>query len=498
MTTPITTFADVYICSTSIQIISTLNRSFVSSSIDVNYFIVIIVSELLIERGLLFMFKMKKSLMLLIATVLVFTLAACGNSNNEKTSGNTNGKTNTNNSTTDTSEKIELSFWTLGNVNYEDLAKQYTAEHPNVTIKIQNTGDQSAHHNNLTTALSANSGAPDIFQLEIGFMERFINAQDKFYNLNDLGANNVKANFLDWKWAQASSVDGAFQIGLPTDIAPTVAYYRVDLAEAAGLPTDPTEFTAAIDSWDKFATVAKAFTEKTGKPFVDSRDLIYNALRDQSDGQIYFDKETGKFIGDQNPQVKKAYDYTIKGIQEGWVANYALWAPDWAQATNDGGFAVLSGPAWMLGNIKSNGPDSSGQWRIAQLPEGAGNWGGSFISLPKEGKHPEEAYAFIEWMTSKEQQLASFTVSGLMPSTPALFEEPAFKDYTDEFLGGQASAAEFAAAASRVAPVYYGPLHDQTDSFIKEAIQNVQEKNADPDTEWNTAIEKIKNLEKRS
>lgn len=452
------------------------------------------------------MVKMKKSLMLVITSILVLALAAC--SGNSGSNGGTtppptknaeeSANKESNNSQGDAAEEIELTFWTLGNVNYEALANEYMKDHPNITIKIQNTGDQTAHHNNLTTALSANSGAPDIFQLEIGFMERFINAQDKFYNLNDLGADKVKSNFLDWKWAQASSIDGAFQIGLPTDIAPTVAYYRTDLAEEVGLPSDPEGFTATIDTWDKFAVVAKNFKDTTGKPFVDSRDLIYNALRDQSDGQIYFDKETGAFIGDQNPQIKKAYDYTIKGIQEGWVANFALWAPEWGQATNDGGFAVLPGPAWMLGNIKSNGPDSSGKWKIALLPEGAGNWGGSFISLPKEGKHPEEAYAFVEWMTSKEQQLESFVVSGLMPSTPALFDEPAFKDFKDDFLGGQASAAEFAKAADRVAPVYYGPLHDQTDAFIKEAIQNVQEKNTDPEVEWNDAIEKIKRLEKRS
>lgn len=152
----------------------------------------------------------------------------------------------------------------------------------------------------------------------------------------------------------------------------------------------------------------------------------------------------------------------------------------------------------MLGNVKSNGPDSAGLWRIAQLPEGSGNWGGSFLSIPKQTKHAEEAYAFIEWMTSQEQQLKTFTVSGLMPSTPALFEAAEFKDHTDEFLGGQASAAEFASAAERVAPIYYGPLHDQTDSYIKEAIQNVQEKGADPQAEWDAAIQKIENLIKRS
>lgn len=126
--------------------------------------------------------KKAKNLALTLASImLVGSLAACGGNNNaenntaKNNAGNTVKSTNapaTEGDKTEPAEKVELSFWTLGSVNYEELAKEYTKEHPNVTIKIQNTGDQTAHHNNLTTALSANSGAPDIFQLEIGFMER--------------------------------------------------------------------------------------------------------------------------------------------------------------------------------------------------------------------------------------------------------------------------------------------------------------------------------------
>ena len=277
--------------------------------------------------------------------------------NNEANNSNTETPSNSNDSRNNEG-KIELTFWTLGNTNYEELAQEYMEEHSDIVIEIQNTGDQTAHHNNLTTALSAGSGAPDLFQLEIAFMERFIGAEDKFYNLNDFGAQNVKDQYLDWKCQQASSLDGTFQIGLPTDIGPTVAYFRVDLAEAAGLPTDPAEFSAAIDTWDKFAEVGKQFTETTGKPFVDLRDLLYNAVRDQSTDEIYYSKEDGSFIGDQNPQVKKAYDYTVKAIQEGWISNYGLWQPEWNQGINDGHFLIVPGPAWMLGNIKSEGPDS--------------------------------------------------------------------------------------------------------------------------------------------
>ena len=448
--------------------------------------------------------RFKSWSLLLLSVIMVFTLAACGGGGGNGSStaespggGSSNEGTDNTKEGTESTEKIELSFWSLGTTNYEDLAKEYTKEHPNITFKFQNTSDQTAHHNNLTTALSAGSGAPDIFQLEIAFMERFINNQDKFYNLYDLGAKDLEGNYLEWKWKQATSVDGTFQLGLPTDIGPTVVYYRTDLAEQAGLPTDPDGFSAAIDSWDKFASVAKDFTSKTGKPFADLTDLVYNGVRDQSPDQIYFNKEDGSFIGDTNPQVRKAYDFTVKGIQEGWIGNWILWSPEWQKAINDGDFGVMLGPAWIAGTIR-NAKDTAGKWQIAQLPEGAGNWGGSFLTLPKEGKHSKEAYEFISWVLNKENQLKSFKDSGLFPSFPAVYSEPSFTEEKDEFFGGQVISEAYAKSAERIKPVYYGPLHDQTDTIIKNALKNVLEKKADPQKEWESAMKQIKTLVDRS
>ncbi|OME89229.1 MULTISPECIES: ABC transporter substrate-binding protein [Paenibacillus] len=448
--------------------------------------------------------RFKSWSMLLLSIIMVFTLAACGGGGGNGSStaespggGSSNEETDNTKEGTESTEKIELSFWSLGTTNYEDLAKEYTKEHPNITFRFQNTSDQTAHHNNLTTALSAGSGAPDIFQLEIAFMERFINNQDKFYNLYDLGAKDLEGNYLEWKWKQATSVDGSFQLGLPTDIGPTVVYYRTDLAEQAGLPTDPDGFSAAIDSWDKFASVAKDFTSKTGKPFADLTDLVYNGVRDQSPDQIYFNKEDGSFIGDTNPQVRKAYDFTVKGIQEGWIGNWILWSPEWQKAINDGDFGVMLGPAWIAGTIR-NAKDTAGKWQIAQLPEGAGNWGGSFLTLPKEGKHSKEAYEFISWVLNKENQLKSFKDSGLFPSIPAVYSEPSFTEEKDEFFGGQVISEAYAKSAERIKPVYYGPLHDQTDTIIKNALKNVLEKKADPQKEWESAMKQIKTLVDRS
>lgn len=438
-----------------------------------------------------------------ICFMLIFTAACSSGNNNEEEASTTpaasnNSSGSNNSSSTDApAEMVELMFWSLGENGYEELAEQWNSENPNIQVSIQNTGDQTLHHNNLTTALSANSGAPDIFMLEIAFMERFLEATDKFQNLNDFGAQDIESNYLDWKWQQATSVDGDFQIGLPTDIGPTVAFYRTDVVEEGGLPSDPEGFGEAINTWDKFAQVAKKFNEDTGKHFVDITDLLYNALRDQSSDEIYFSKEDGSFIGDQNPQVRKAFDFTVKGIQEGWVHNAAMWSAEWGEASAGGDFAVMLAPAWMSGVIKGHGDEGSGKWQITQLPEGAGNWGGSFLTLPKEGEHPEEAYAFISWLTNQENQLKSFETNGLMPSIPALYTDEAFTSYTDEFFSNQQIAVEYGKAANRVKPVYYGPLHDATNTFFNDALRNIIDSGADPQEEWENAVNQAKQLARR-
>ncbi|WP_261381186.1 extracellular solute-binding protein [Paenibacillus cremeus] len=139
------------------------------------------------------------------AVVLAAAMTACSSG------GTTTASTGTKaggDAKTETAKPVELTVWSLGTNGYEKLAEEYKAIKPNVTIKIQNTSDQTAHHNNMLTALSAGKGAPDIFMVEIAFLEKFMEAKDKFNNLNDLGAGSIKGNYLDWKWKQASSADG--------------------------------------------------------------------------------------------------------------------------------------------------------------------------------------------------------------------------------------------------------------------------------------------------
>lgn len=420
---------------------------------------------------------MKKWFSMLVLLSMILVLAACNNDSSANEDSSSSGG------------KVELDFWVFGSAGYDILAEEYMKENPDVKINI-NAGEMADVHNNLFTSISAGSGAPDISMIEVSEISKFAQAQDRFHNLNDFGAQDVKGDYLEWKWQQASSVDGEFQIGLPTDIGPTTMFYRTDVMEEAGLPTDPEELAAQLSDWDAYYEAAKEIKEKTGKPIADSPELVYSALRDQAPEQ-YFNEED-ELIIESSPYVKEAYDFTTKLLEEGLVGQNQVWTPEWGSAMADGSYATLPGaPAWMIANVKGNAPDAGGNWSVTTIPEGAGNWGGSFLTIPAESEHPQEAYDFISWLVSPENQLKSFHNNGLFPSTPAAYEDEEFLATTDEYFSDAQTAKTFAEAAESVKPVYMGVNYAIVQDEIILALTNVAVEGADPQAEWDAAVKRI-------
>nr|WP_244513476.1 ABC transporter substrate-binding protein [Oceanobacillus limi] len=389
--------------------------------------------------------------------------------------------------------EVTLDFWVFGATNYEDLAKEYEEENPGVKIKVR-TAETEEHHNGLFTALSAGSGAPDIAMLEVDQLDRFKDAQDRFANLYDLGAEDVQGKYLDWKWKIGENSDGDFLFGLPTDIGPKAMFYRIDVFEEAGLPTEPTEVEELIQSKEDFMQVGKQIKENTGKPMVDSMEMAYRAIIDGAE-QSFFNQEGDLLIENEGNSVKQAYDLAVEMHEQGLVGEYTMWTPEWGNAVNNGDFAVEMGAAWLKGWMMGNAPDAAGKFRVATLPaEFAGNWGGSYISIPDETDHPEEAYAFVEWLVSPESQLKSFqSEAGLFPSSPEVYEMEDFQNTTDEFFGGQSTAQYFAKATEDISFIYKGPDYVSVHNEVLNALENVQQ-GADAEEEWDAAVERIKGV----
>jgi cellobiose transport system substrate-binding protein len=418
-------------------------------------------------------FKSYKVLLVLFSVLLLIGVVGC--SSKESTSdAPKDGKT-------------KLTVWLWPGMGTEEQIKQY-AEENDIEVDIQ-LSEFADVHNNLTTALAAGSGAPDISAIEVKGIDKMKANPDHFYNLFDFGADELAGDYLDWKWQQGMTPDGEHLLGIPTDIGPQAMAYRLDLFEQAGLPTDREEVAELIQTWDDFIEVGEKLKAATGKAMIDSPKGLYSVIEGQGD-EKYYDAE-GNLIVDDNPQIKKAYEYAMTAIEKDLVSPFDQFSSEWGTGTANGDFATILAPAWMMLNITSNAPDAAGEWDITMLPEGSGNWGGSFLTIPKQSKNAEEAYKLIKWLLSPEQQLVTFQTMGLFPSTPGIYESEDIQNYTNEYFNNAPVGKIYAESAKQVKPIVEGPESIQIETVIEDAIVRVRDGQANPEDSWKTAMEQL-------
>ena len=98
-------------------------------------------------------------------------------------------------------------------------------------------------------------------------------------------------------------------------------------------------------------------------------------------------------------------------------------------------------PGWMLGVISGNAADTKG-WDIANVfPGGGGNWGGSYLTVPAQGKNIEAAKKLAAWLTAPEQQLKAFTAAGTFPSQVDAYTSADLLDATNEYFNNAPTGA---------------------------------------------------------
>jgi cellobiose transport system substrate-binding protein len=394
----------------------------------------------------------------------------------------------------DPNEPITLVVDVFGDqgFGYEELYTQYQAEHPNIKIQERGKGLGLGDYNTrLTQQITAGSGAGDVVALEEGTIVQFYAQADKFVNLADHGANDLKGNFLPWKWEQGSTPDGKV-LGLGTDVGSMALCYRSDLFKAAGLPTDREQVGALWPTWDAFIEQGVKFAAADKKhKFVDSATNFYNVVLMQiagsGSGHTYYDK-SNKMVIDSNPDVKAAYDLTTKMIAAGLSNNLQSFSNEWNAGFKNGTFATIACPAWMTGVIKGQAGDAAaGKWDVAKAPGNGGNWGGSFLAVPKSSKHAKEAAELAKFLSSAKGQTEAFKKVGNLPSSPQALADPAVADSTNEYFNKAPVGKIFAAGAAELKPVYLGPKNNAVRTAVENTLRAVEQGKA-ADQQWQSAL----------
>ncbi|MER7664091.1 MULTISPECIES: extracellular solute-binding protein [unclassified Streptomyces] len=408
-------------------------------------------------------------------------LAACGSGSSDGASDSADGK-------------VTITVDLFGSFGYKEagLYAEYEKLHPNVTIKQTDTEDEQDYWKSLQTRLAGGGGLADVQGIEVGRIAAVTQQQaDKFEDLKKYGADKLKSQFADAKWSAATGKDGQV-LGLGTDVGPEAMCYRTDLFEKAGLPTDRTELAAKWSTWDGYLALGKEYKKKAPakSAWMDSVGSLYTIMVGQEEERYY--DASGKLIYENNPPIKAAWEASTEAAKAGLSAKLDQWSPQWNQAFSAGSFATMPCPAWMLGYIKGQAGDAGkGKWDIAKLPGGAGNWGGSYLSIPRAAKHKKEAYDLIQWLTAPAQQAKLFTKQGNFPSSTGAIAQVA--DAKDPYFSN-APIGQIFGDAAKAAPVQVLGVHDKNVADqITNALSEVERKGTSPDKAWSTAKKNVEN-----
>ncbi|HEY9367644.1 ABC transporter substrate-binding protein [Streptomyces sp.] len=389
--------------------------------------------------------------------------------------------------------KITLRIGTFGSFGYDDktgakLYAEYEKLHPNIKIVESNVADGQKYWDTLKLRLSRNSGLADIQALEVGYIAEATGPAmaGKWVDLGANGGADLSA-YLDWKVKQATSADGKV-IGLGTDIGPMAICFDKDLFAEAKLPTDRTEVAKLwAGDWAKFVEAGRTYKRNApaGTAFHDSASGLFNAVL--SSNSVQYADASGRLDWENSPGVKQAWDTAVAAAQGGLTARLRQFDEKgtWNAAFKNSKFATVACPSWMTGIIKDQaGPGNQGNWDIAAPPV-AGNWGGSFLAVPKSGKHAKEAAELAAWLTAPAQHAKVFAVNGNIPSTKDTLASAVVQDTKMPYFGDTPVGKIYSEAAAGIKPAPISRWDGQVKTFLTDnGILDIEQRGTDPAKAW--------------
>ena len=364
--------------------------------------------------------------------------------------------------------------------------------HPTVEIKVISR-QFSDHHTAMTTALSTSFYLPDVMALEVGYVGRFAQGG----GLDDLSKppydiKRFEARWVPYAMQQATNRKGAI-VAAPTDIGPGTLLYRIDVLTRAGITeADLTQ------SWESYVASGTKIKAVTGAYLMaharDMKDIVIRTGIQPGEG-LYFDNQSNVLVN--SPRFVRAFELARKVRQGKLDARVGAWSNEWSEGFKRGTIATQMTGAWLAGHLNSwLAPDTKGQWRAAQLPEGAlAAYGGTFFAVPRgtPAAHKPLAWAFIQLMTlDREMQLSAFKSQDAFPALLETYDDPFF-DQPITFLGGQTARVGWRAAAKRIAAV---SVHKQ-DAFADEVINTELDKVLDRGKDIRAALADAERLLKQ-
>ena len=440
---------------------------------------------------------MKRLTAMLLALMMVISLAACSSSN-DPGSSNTAKPGNTQSGGNDDQQggvekQDDIVLWTLAK-DLEQFAERYEQETGNhVDVVVFDSADFSTK---IMQTLGGKSKDVDVFVGEPQMLPNFFEAGFSA-DLSEFDSQ-VKDRLVGYTYEAGCDEDGVLR-AISYQACPGSVIYRIDLAEEVFGTSDPEEIGKHFSSFDEIRKTADTLQAKGYSIFGDTGSLRWFSTSSNpwvKDGQLIIDQDRLDYFDCavdlyQKNQVAFAQEWSAP-----WYASMAgplpqltaadvdegtVWGMDkdelmqQGQAGGEGITQVFSYvmPSWGALIVRDNAEDNMGNFGICS---GVCSFfgGGTFLTVNEFSEHKEAAKAFIEFCTLNDDTAQWWlgASNGDVVSSKAVLE--ANSDYQNPAFGNQNTYAFYLEEMEKIDYSLITGYDDTIKDAFGNAVMSVQ------------------------
>lgn len=324
---------------------------------------------------------------------------------------------------------VTMSFWTRDSnqAQVRQLVDAWNESHEN---QIEITVIPASEYITKVGAASAAGTPPDIIAVDLIYVPQFA-AAGQLVDISDKARNLPYFDQLSPSHVRLATYEGNIY-ALPFNAEGSILLWNKDLFEQAGL--DPETPPA---NWGEIAAASEQITALADDIYgyyfsgacAGCNAFTFLPLIWASGGDVLSDDGTEATVTD--PNVAAALDFYRQLWENGQMppGAQADTGSDFANAFTTGKIGMVGSGAFAISMLKNDYPDIN--FGVTYLPgaeDGVSSFaGGDSIGIPSGSKYPDQAFEFIEWMTTDEVQLEQYAAASSLPIRTDLAENEYFQ-----------------------------------------------------------------------
>ncbi|MBP3967134.1 ABC transporter substrate-binding protein [Paenibacillus lignilyticus] len=331
-------------------------------------------------------------------------------------------------------DKVTITMTYTGDENATKVLKARIDKYldKSLNIEVQVTPIPGGEYWDKVTTMFAGGTQPDVLFMSEP-LKKFA-SQGKLLDMNSYIEASSTFNKDDFYPASLEfyQYDGK-QYGIPQDLNTALFFYNEDMFKAAGLKTPWELYEAGNWTWDTYLDAAQKLTLKDGDrvtQFGTSYPGIgpwwYSAWVFTNGGN-YLNEDSSKSAFN-DPKVIASLAFTSE------LSNKYGVAPSPASGGQDvtgmsfatGKIAMEANFSWAIGGYKT----LPFKWNVAPMPVAGGDIDplttyihNSGFSISKDTKHPDEAWAVIEALSTPDSYADDAASRGIIPPRPSVVDK---------------------------------------------------------------------------